>query len=106
MNEKIFYSAYKLFFGTLMSQNRLKILNYLRTGPKNVSQIHEKIKTERTNISHDLRRLKKCGFVNVKVEGKFRYYSLNEETILPLLNIIDNHMEKYCMKIISKKEVI
>jgi len=105
MSEKTIYSAYKLFFGTLTSQNRLKILNHLRTGPKNVSEIYSKLKTERTNISHDLKRLKKCGFVESKKEGKYKYYSLNKDTIIPLLDMIDSHMVKYCIKIVSKNEV-
>lgn len=96
------YKAYKLFFGTLTSESRLKIINLLRKGPKNVSEIHSKLKLERTNISHDLQRLKKCGFVSVEKKGKYRYYSLNEETIKPLIIIIDKHMDKYCKKIIAK----
>lgn len=102
--EKQLYKAYKLFFGTLTSQSRLEILNLLRKSPKNVSEIQHKLKLERTIISHDLRRLKKCGFVNVEKQGKFRYYSLNEETIEPLMVIIDKHMDKYCRKIIAKQK--
>lgn len=102
--EKQLYKAYKLFFGTLTSQSRLKILNLLRKGPKNVSEIQHKLKLERTIISHDLQRLKKCGFVFVEKKGKYRYYSLNEKTIAPLMIIIDKHMDKYCKKIIAKQK--
>jgi len=30
------YDAYKIFFGTLVSDSRLKIINLLRNGKKNV----------------------------------------------------------------------
>ena len=32
------YGAYKIFFGTLVSESRLKIINLLRGGIKNVSE--------------------------------------------------------------------
>lgn len=92
--------TYRLFFGTLTSQNRLKILNLLRKGPKNVSEIQQRLKIERTILSHNLQRLKKCGFVFIEKKGKYRYYSLNKKTIKPLMTIIDKHMDKYCKKII------
>lgn len=102
MGNKLMYQAYKLFFGTLTSQSRLRIINLLRKGPKNVSQIQYQLKLERTNLSHDLQRLKKCGFVNVEKKGKFRDYSLNEETIEPLMILIDKHMDNYCKKVVEK----
>ena len=34
--DKEIYGAYKLFFGTLFSEQRLKIINLLREGKKNV----------------------------------------------------------------------
>ena len=39
MSEKEIYGAYKIFFGTLVSSSRLKIINLLRKGRKNVSEI-------------------------------------------------------------------
>ncbi len=102
MGDKMAYQAYKLFFGTLTSHSRLRIINLLRKGPQNVSQIQHQLRLERTNLSHDLQRLKKCGFVDVEKQGKFRDYSLNEETIEPLMVIIDKHMDKYCKAVVEK----
>lgn len=101
ISEKTLHKAYKLFFGTLTSQNRLRIINLLRKGPKNVSGIQNTLKLGQTIVSHDLQRLKKCGFVSVEKKGKYRYYSLNKQTITSLMNIIDKHMEKFCMRIVS-----
>src|SRR3989344_4605746 len=96
MPEKLLYQAYKVFFGTLTSESRLRIINLFRKGPKNVSEIQHELKLEQTTVSHDLRRLKRCGFVSVKNKGRYRYYSLNEKTIEPLMIIIDKHMNKHC----------
>ena len=102
-SEKSLYQAYKLFFGSLSSQSRLRIINLLRKGPKNVLEIQRKLKLEQTTVSHDLQRLKKCGFVSTEKKGKYRYYSLNGKTINPLMLIIDKHMDEYCKNIIAKK---
>ena len=99
-HENEIYDAYKIFFGTLVSESRLKIINLLRKGKKNVSQIMKELKADQTAVSHDLARLKKCGFINAEVAGKFRYYKLNEETIKPLMDMIDKHMSQFCIHIL------
>lgn len=104
IHEKIMPKAYKLFFGTLTSQNRLRIINLLREGSKNVSEIQNTLRLRQTSVSHDLQRLKKCGFVSVEKKGKYRYYNLNKQTISSLMNIIDKHMEKFCMRIVSHQK--
>jgi|SRR3989338_6814677 len=98
------YGAYKIFFGTLVSESRLKIINFLRKGKKNVSEIAAELGADQTSVSHDLSRLKQCGFVVSEVDGKFRYYKLNEETIKPLMDLIDKHMNKHCIHILRANE--
>jgi DNA-binding transcriptional ArsR family regulator len=98
------YGAYKLFFGTLCSEPRLKIINLLRFGKKNVSQIIDELKMDQTAVSHDLARLKRCGFVKSEIDAKYRYYSLNEETINPLMEMIDKHMNQFCIHILKSNE--
>ena len=96
-------SAYRLFFGTMVSSPRLRIINLLRNGKKNVSEIIGELKMSQTAVSHDLARLKRCGFVKSAVKGKYRYYELNKETIKPLMSLIDRHMSQYCIHIINNK---
>ena len=98
------YGAYKIFFGTLFSDSRLKIINLLTKGNKNVSEIMNELKMDQTSVSHDLSRLKKCGFVEAEVKGKFRYYKLNEKTIKPLMKLIEEHMSNYCIHILRGKK--
>jgi ArsR family transcriptional regulator len=94
------YGAYKLFFGTLFSEPRLKIINLLRNGGKNVSEIIEELDMDQTTISHNLARLKQHGFVKSKTDGKFRFYELNKETIKPIMETIEKHMSQYCIHIL------
>ncbi len=103
-SEEELYKAYKLFFGTLVSEPRLKIINLLRKSKKNVSELMEELEMNQTAVSHNLARLKQCGFVIQEIEGKFRYYRLNEETIKSLMEIIDKHMLKNCIHILRAME--
>jgi ArsR family transcriptional regulator len=95
------YQAYGVFFETLANQNRLKIINSLRSGKKNVTQILEETNLEQTCVSHCLKRLENCGFVNVTRDGKYRIYTLNKNTIEPLMKLIDEHTSNYCIHLID-----
>ena len=78
--------------------NRLKIIHFLQKhGPKNVTDIVEGTKLEQTLVSHNLKRLHECHFVEVKQNGKKRVYSLNKKTIQPLLALMDRHVNTYCV---------
>jgi len=101
LTEKELYKAYKIFFGTLVSESRLRIINLLRKKSMNVSQIVNELKSNQTAVSHDLQRMKKCGFVANEVKGKYRYYKLNGRTIKPLMKIIDSHMAGNCVHILK-----
>lgn len=106
ISEEELYEVYKLFFGTLVSEPRLKIINLLKRGKKNVSEIMKELNMDQTSVSHNLRRLKRCGFVKSEIEGKFRFYILNNENIKPLMEIIEKHMSEYCVHILrSMKEL-
>ncbi|MEK6858490.1 MAG: metalloregulator ArsR/SmtB family transcription factor [Nanoarchaeota archaeon] len=93
------YDAYKIFFGTLVSESRLKIINLLQKGKKNVGELAHALSMDQTAVSHDLARLKQCGFVHATREGKFVYYSLNND-IHALMNLIEKHMGKHCIHIL------
>lgn len=105
ISEKELYEAYKLFFNTFSSEQRLRILNLLRKKAMNVSEIQKETGFEQSVVSHNLRRLKVCGFVVDEVRGKYRYYQLNSITINPILNMIDKHMEGHCLMIIKENKL-
>jgi DNA-binding transcriptional ArsR family regulator len=95
--------AYGLFFSTLANENRLKILNVLRTKRLNVTEIVKATEFEQTLVSHHLKTLEHHGMVFVEKQGKYKYYTLNKNTIRPLLVLIDTHMKQYCCKILEGK---
>ena len=95
---------YRQFFGTLANQVRLDIINVLSKRQSNVSDIVDALDYEQSTISHSLRRLEECGFVSVTKNGKERIYELNNNTITPLLALMDTHMYTYCHHVVAKKE--
>ncbi|MFQ6064790.1 MAG: ArsR/SmtB family transcription factor [Candidatus Bathyarchaeia archaeon] len=85
-----------LFFSTLANPTRLAILELLRNGPKNVTEISKELNQEQSMISHNLRPLERCRFVFSEKKKKERFYSLNKETIEPLFKTFSYHAKKYC----------
>ena len=85
-----------LFFSTFSNPARLGIVEQLRKGPKNVTQLSKVLNQEQSMISHNLKPLIRCHFVLIEKKWREHVYSLNEETMRPLFEIIDNHVEKYC----------
>ena len=94
-------ATYRLFFGSLSNPNRLQIINVLRERSRNINDICKATGFERTMVSHNLKRLKRCGMIKIEQKGKFRYCSLNKGTIKPLMEIIDKHMTNYCRHVLA-----
>lgn len=88
-------NALSLLFKALSNEYRIRILNLLRKGPKSVNEIAEALSVEQTAISHNLNCLTFCGLVTGERVGKTRVYSLNKETVEPLLTIGDRHVSRY-----------
>ena len=92
MNQKKYY----IFFGNLANPLKVEIISELKENEMSVLELAKKLDVEQSKLSHALKSLKHCSIVNVKQEGKKRIYSLNKETILPMLEIIDKHESKFC----------
>ena len=86
---------YTLFFKALSNDTRLRIIGLLRKGPRNVTEIGQALDIEQSMVSHNLTCLTNCGFVLASQNGKNKVCALNEETVLPLLQLMDRHIERY-----------
>ena len=88
-------STYMGFFKTLCNETRLDIVLCLKEKPKSVSQIIKELEIEQSRVSHNLQCLTKNGFLTVKQEGKQRIYSLNKDTVEPILRDVKKHVQKH-----------
>ncbi len=89
-------NTYHIFFGNLSNKLKVDIISELKKGSRSVLDLADILDVEQSKLSHALAALRCCSIVNVKQVGKKRIYSLNKETILPILKLIDKHEEKYC----------
>lgn len=60
----------------LAAPERLKIVRFLRDGPRNVTEIADMLKTAAVNVAHHLSVLKHAAIVRGRKQGRFVYYSL------------------------------
>jgi DNA-binding transcriptional ArsR family regulator len=90
--------SYYIFFDTISNKTRMNIIDSLMKKPKSVNEICADIKEEQSKVSHSLKRLMDCNFLNVQREGKKKIYALNEETIIPIFQLVDKHVSKFCTK--------
>jgi DNA-binding transcriptional ArsR family regulator len=97
--------SYNVFFETIGNRTRLRILELLMNRPLSVNDICSGLGEEQSKISHNLKKLADCHFLDVKKEGKKRVYSLNKDTILPLMNLVGKHVSTYCCKECKMKDV-
>ena len=57
--------------------NRIRIIDCLRTGSKNVTQLADMLKVEIVNVSHHLGVLRTARLVQAEKHGRFVIYSLD-----------------------------
>ncbi len=89
-------STYHLFFTNLANPLKIDLILSLREKEKNVSELKKELHVEQSKISHALASLRTCNIVKTKQKGKERIYSLNKKTIVPMLNLIEKHSQKFC----------
>ena len=63
--------------------DRLKIVQCLREGPKNVSELAAELNAEIVNVSHHLGVLRNAGLVQDERHGRFIVYQLHPDIFQP-----------------------
>jgi DNA-binding transcriptional ArsR family regulator len=98
MNKSSINKTYHIFFTSLANPLRMDIITSLKQNKEglSVSELASNLWINQSKLSHALAGLRKCNIVLVKQSGKKRIYSLNTSTILPILEIIDNHSKINC----------
>lgn len=75
------YSKYAKVFKVLGDPKRVMIVDMLSCGELCACRILEKFDMSQSTLSHHMRLLCESGLVKSRNEGKWTYYSLNDETI-------------------------
>jgi DNA-binding transcriptional ArsR family regulator len=61
----------------LAEPERLRIVQVLRKGTRNVTELAEELQSELVNVSHHLLVLKNAGLVECRKQGRFVLYTLS-----------------------------
>lgn len=88
-------------FDTLSNELRLHILEQLSKRPLNVEQLAKKLNAERSRVSHSLKMLRDCHYVEVSPKGKERVYQLRKGVLDEVaqgnvFKYMDAHIADYC----------
>jgi len=80
-------------FKALGEPTRLQILTHLREGEKSVNELVEATGLGQANVSKHLQLLHSLGFVARRKDGLFTYYSLADESVFTLCDIMCGQLE-------------
>jgi len=83
------YKEYAQFFRVLSDPNRLMIVDMLSCGELCACVILEKFQITQPTLSHHMKYLCDNKLVNGRKDGKWTYYSLNEETMRNIKAFLD-----------------
>jgi DNA-binding transcriptional ArsR family regulator len=65
----------------LAAPERLRIIRFLRDGPRNVSEIADMLHIPSVNASHHLVKLREAGLIRSRKKGRFVVYALAPDVL-------------------------
>jgi ArsR family transcriptional regulator len=81
----------------LADEDRLRIVQVLRSGPQNVGEIAAQLKEDITNISHHLQILKREDIVQTEKQGRFVVYRLHPDVFADTRSRSDRNSTSDCL---------
>lgn len=81
-------------FRALAEPARLRILDALRSGELTVGDLCERTGLNQANLSKHLQLLHTLGFVSRRKDGLFVYYSLTDEDVFQLCDIMCGRLDR------------
>lgn len=75
----------------LADENRLEILQLLKSGEKCACVLLDELNITQPTLSHHMKLLCDCGLVNYRKDGKWMRYSISKEGSEELKEMIDHY---------------
>ena len=82
------YRKTAIMFKAFCDENRLQILSILQSGEKCACKLLDVMQITQPTLSHHMKILCDAGVVNGRKEGKWMYYSISEEGLDVVINIL------------------
>lgn len=74
-------------FKVFSDPTRLRILEHLKDGEANVTQICESLNLKQSTVSQHLRMLKECGAVVARKDGREIFYTIRDPKVVKMLEL-------------------
>lgn len=81
-----------LFLKVMADSTRVKILFAIKDKPKSVNEIVDLVGATQSAVSHQLRLMRNVNIVETKKNGNKIFYSLADNQISKILDIVKNHI--------------
>jgi len=81
-------------FKVLGDAGRLKVVKALTAGELCASDIALALNLENSVVSHQLKILKASGIILARKDGKYIYYKLENECVIKLFELMDEHLSQ------------
>jgi len=95
-------------FKAFCDETRLMALSLLQSGEKCACELLVRVKVSQSTLSHHMKILVESGVVNARKEGKWMYYSINEQSSEAAASLLRSlttvRPKKPCCKIILVEE--
>jgi len=92
------------YFQALSEPTRLKILNLLRSGERNVGEIAEATRYTAANVSRHLTLLTKHGLVAREGRGNAVYYRIADDSIYALCDLVCGNIARQFERTARERE--
>lgn len=83
------YSENAKIFKAFCDENRLRILDILKTGTKCACVLLESLDISQSTLSHHMKILVESGIVETEKDGKWTYYSISNEGSLVAKQLLE-----------------
>ncbi len=80
-------------FAALAEPNRFRIVELLRSGPRSVNAIGERLQLNQPQVSKHLRVLKEAGLVDAEVRAHQRIYELRAQPLRQLHDWLERYRQ-------------
>lgn len=80
-------------FAALAEPNRFRIVELLRSGPRSVNDIVERLQLAQPQVSKHLRVLRDAGLVDVEAQAQQRLYELRAKPLRQLHRWLDRYRQ-------------
>jgi DNA-binding transcriptional ArsR family regulator len=82
-------------YSALADPSRREILDLLRSGERSVNELVERIRLSQPGVSKQLKALREAGLVEVRPEGKRRWYGLRAEPLAEVAEWLEPYRQHW-----------